>query len=229
MMSDPWSQRTLDDLDSVQRWLSSLRPRDCVYYAYRIDVADPAVVAPALAQASVSSRLLAGLRSGPAGPVLRPAVLAAWNGDATALALTEYLSDWFPPLAPIPDVEPEWLSPLREIALGSPGDRVEHGLFPSTPTKLARLALAKAGDYPAEAVMTEAEAAYKKGPHYYAHDAVACALVHPGLDAADMATKVMETLPDRGWRSRRKTYRLLRWARDIGRWDGARLDSGHGR
>ncbi|MFD0579378.1 hypothetical protein [Dactylosporangium darangshiense] len=102
----------------------------------------------------------------------------------------------------------ELLPAVREIALGEPGDPVRHGLFPSYPTKLARLALAAQGEYDAAVVLAAAERAYEPGRPYHAHDALACALVHPGIGAGERAGLVERYAGHgrnrRGWRSRKR-------------------------
>jgi hypothetical protein len=201
----------------LARWLSALRPRDCGYR--RCEVADADTAVRVLASLPVAARLLAGVV---AGPTLRAAVLASLPAGPAAPALVDYLRDAFPPEREVPALAAPWLPPLRVIALGGPGQPVEHGLFPATCTKLARLALARSGDYPADVVMTAARAAY--GPDrgtdrgsYHAHDALGCALVHPGVDAAALALEYgRHTARQRGHRSRRKTHQLLAWARRAG-------------
>ena len=107
---------------------------------------------------------------------------------------------------------------VRELALGDPGDPVTYGLFPSTATKLARLLLADQRGYPAAVVRLAAEHAYDRGrANYYAHDAFACALVHPDVDATDLAERYGSFDPYRlGRRARRKIRELILWARRNG-------------
>ncbi|MEV5413728.1 hypothetical protein AB0K60_33490 [Thermopolyspora sp. NPDC052614] len=213
-----WTRtRWLLDEETVRRWLATIRPRDCVFSDV-IEVADPAIAVRPLAQAPVVALLLAGVTR--TGPVLAGLVAGGWNGDAEALALTRFLADRFPPGVPIPAVSDRWLPALRDIAQGEPGDPVAHGLFPSVPGKLARLALARAGEPSARAVRAAALRAYDRGRPYHAHDALACAIVHPGVDAAALVAELTAAAPARGWRSRRKTHRVIRWARDAGHLSG---------
>jgi hypothetical protein len=197
----------LSDPAEIAGRLAVLRPRDCVYFCY--EVTDAVAAVAALSALPASQRLLAGVA---AGPVLWSAVRAVWGDDAVAQALMDYLRGPFPPPRGVPVFPAEWWDPLRDIALGQPGDPVAHGVFPSTPTKLARLALARCGAYPAAAVLRAADRAYARDRRYHAHDAVACALVHPDLDPTGLVDN-LSGRQERGWRSRRKTHRLLAWAR----------------
>ncbi len=212
----------------VHMRLSRLRPRDCDFVTYEVAVPADATVAPGrpevadvLANLPVAQRLLAGVA---AGPVLGHAIEATFapGGSTTAGEIIGYLAEPFPPRLPVPVLAPPWLDPVRALALGYPGEPVAHGLFPSTPTKLARLALAFAGDYAATVVRAAAECAY--GPDrnhrnglYHAHDAFACALVHPGVDATELVARYGgQNSRQRGWRSRHKTHQLITWARANG-------------
>jgi len=207
-----WTRtRWLLDEEAVRRWLEGIRPRDCVFGEV-VEVVDAAIAVRPVERASVVARLLAGVAM--TGPVLAGVVAASWDGDAEAAAVTRFLGEAFPPGVPIPGVSRRWLAPLREIAQGRPGDPVAHGLFPSVPSKLARLALARAGEPSAQVVREAALTAYDRGRPYHGHDALACALVHPGLDAAALVAEL--AAPARGWRSRRKTHRVIRWARAAG-------------
>ena len=200
-MEDRRTPVLLATVDDAARHLPRLRPRDCVFRVCEIPAGlDVDAVLEALAPAA---RLLVRVA---AGPRLRAAVLRCLGDDP----LAAFLGDRFPPRRPLPERCPE---ELHEIALGSPGEPVAHGLFPSVPTKLARLVLARSGAYPADAVRAAAEGAYDRGRPYHAHDALACALAHPGVDAADLAARFgAHTGRDRGWRSRHKTHEVIRWA-----------------
>ncbi|HEY3004276.1 MAG TPA: hypothetical protein VGJ44_18155, partial [Kribbellaceae bacterium] len=196
----------LADARTAYERLSRIRPRDCVYVAYDVD--DLGVANEVLPRLTAAQRLLAGVG---AGPTLRA---VSWDGAE----LVEFLRATFPPPPAVPVVGPEWLPAVREVALGLPGEPVAFGLFPATPTKLARLALARSGDYPAAAVRAAAYRAYradrsKPAAGYHGHDAFACALVHPDVDATGLADRYGgHTSNQRGWRSRRKTHELIRWA-----------------
>jgi len=157
------------------------------------------------------------LAAAAAGPNLGRELVARLGGDATARALCELLAGPFPPAHALCPLDDTWRSRLRPLALGCPGDPVDHGLFPSRATKLARLLLAAAGDYPADAVLLAARDAYARGRPYHAHDALACALVCAGAPArALMRERLRDTRAVRGWRSRRRTHALGRWARAHG-------------
>jgi hypothetical protein len=213
MVLEPRSRRTLvrcAGMVELFETLSRLRPRDCDFSLYEIDTA--AVAGPVLDRLSMAQRLMVGVA---AAPILAGAVDAAMAGDLWALRLVDYLKCGFPPERPVPVLESRWLAPLGELAQGSPGQPVEHGLFPSTITKLARLALARSGCYRAATVIDAVEHAYHPGRAYYAHDALACALVCPDVDAAPFVDRYVRD-PDRrlGWRARRKRNRLVAWAVD---------------
>ncbi|MDC3957566.1 hypothetical protein KEG38_27155 [Polyangium jinanense] len=64
---------------------------------------------------------------------------------------------------------------------------------------------------------------------YDAHDAFACALVHPGLAPTVRAELVEATIgaeaPGRGWRSRRKSFAIFRWAAKHGYVDRSLLSA----
>ncbi|TWP47993.1 hypothetical protein FKR81_30475 [Lentzea tibetensis] len=204
--------RMSDEAD-VRRVLTAVRPRDCDFVCY--DVTDPEIARPVLPELPASRRLLIG---GVAGPSLLTALRACWRDEPGAPELAAYLADFFPPAQPVPVLAPRWVEPLREIALGDPGQPVAHGLFPSTPTKLARLALARTAVYPADLVRDAAAEAY--GAHrskyqrsYSGHDAFACALVHPEVDAGPLVERYTRfTRHQHGWRTRHKIHALVRWA-----------------
>jgi hypothetical protein len=214
---DSRRQVQLTTAAAVERWLVNLDPRQRDHFVY--DVPNRALAWPLLRGLTASQRLLATVT---AGLVLRPTVEVSWGDKPPAVALGMYLSERFPPEIEVPVVGADWVAPMREIALGEPGEPVAYGLFPSTPTKLARLALARSGLYPADVVRRAAEGAY--GPDrshlarsYHAHDAFACALVHPEVDATELVDRYLREEHGRlGWRSRRKTHRLIVWARWFG-------------
>jgi hypothetical protein len=206
----------LSDHD-VESYLRRLRPRDADFVEY--DVADPAQAVPALARLSPYQRLVGAAA---AGPALLSALRASFGYDPPAWGVVEYLRGPFPPDVSIPAVPPDLLDAVRQLALGAPGDPVHHGLFPSRATKLARLCLARWGEYPAGTVRLAARGAYgpdrsHRNRSYHAHDALASALAHPGVDADDLAERyARHGARDRGWRSRRKTHAVLAWARRHG-------------
>ncbi|UWP83143.1 hypothetical protein [Dactylosporangium fulvum] len=150
------------------------------------------------------------------------------------VAVIDYLDGSFPPERPIPPIPPHLLATVHAEAHGEPGDPVWPGLFPSTRAKLARLALARWREYPAGVVLRAAEHAYGRyrshyDGSYHAHDALACALVHPDVDAVALADRYGgHHRGERGWKSRRKTWQLLRWARRHGYLPGlTRCACGH--
>jgi hypothetical protein len=125
----------------------------------------------------------------------------------------DYLKCGFPPERLVPVVESRWLNPLGELAEGSPGQAVTVGVIPSTTTKLARLALARNGSYRKDIMIDAVEHAYDPGRPYAAHDALACALVHPDVDATPYVDRyVLSPVHRSGWRARRKRNRLVGWA-----------------
>lgn len=141
----------------------------------------------------------------------------------------------FPPRGALPAVTADDVASLRAAAQGTPGQVVWPGLFPRPAVKLARLLLASCGDFDATALREVAMGRYGGDPpraaketrRYDAHDAFACALVHPDLDAEARAALVAAVLPQkpgrRGWRSRRKSWAIVRWAASAGYVDCSRL------
>jgi hypothetical protein len=193
----------------IEAGLSRLGVRDCDYVT--VEVADAALVGPVLARLTASQRLLAAMA---AGPVLHSAIRASSGYRPQEWAFEDFLRGGFPPDQPVPAIPSQLFAPVQTIALGGPGDPVVPGLFPGSGTKLARLALAGDRGYQAETVLHAAEHAYDPGRPYHAHDAFACALAHPDIDATDLADRYRRHgNNDRGWRSRRKTHALLAWAR----------------
>lgn len=192
--------------DAVERQLLALRPRTCGFWV--LDVLEPAAAWAVLPGLPVERLLLAGAA---AGPALLPLVRSALGYDPAVQELLGFLRQPFPPEGPVPPVPARAEASVRSFALGAPGDPVAHGLFPSRVTKLARLALAAEGRYAAGPVRAAAEHAYDRGRPYHAHDALACALVHPAVDGAPLAARHERSA--RGRRSRRKTAQVLAWAR----------------
>jgi hypothetical protein len=224
IMPEPQSRRMLVRCTGVVELfetVSRLRTRDCDFFIYEIDTA--AVAGPVLDRLSMTQRLMVGVA---AAPILAGAVDAALAADPWALRLVDYLKCNFPPERPIPVLESRWLIPLGELAQGSPGQPVKHGLFPSTITKLARLALARSACYRAATVIDAVEHAYDPGRAYHANDALACALACPDIDATPFVDRyVWNPVRRPGWRARRKRNRLVAWAVDNGylvRGDGHR-------
>jgi hypothetical protein len=217
MTEDPRRPVPLTGEAEIEERLSRLDPRDCGFVVH--EVTDQALARSVLLRLPVRARLIAAAA---AGPVLWSAIRGSFGYDPPAWRVAEYFQDPFPPEEPIPGIPPYLLESVREIAQGAPGDPVVHGLFPSRVTKLARLALARQRAYPAEVVLRAAERAYGRDRghadrSYHAHDAFACALVHPLADTADLVERHVGRIGGhRGWRSRRKTNRLLAWARRHG-------------
>ncbi len=159
-------------------------------------------------------------------PLVLPAMCDAWGAAVTPTLAAFLQHSPFPPTGPLPPVAESDLDELRAAARGAPGDLVWPGLFPRPPVKLARLLLAARGDFEPSQLRQLAASRYggdlarRNGPRdqrlYDAHDALACALVHPGLAASDRAALIGQLLGSpprrRGWRSRRKSWAILRWA-----------------
>ncbi|NKX87021.1 hypothetical protein HGA10_06805 [Nocardia coubleae] len=153
-------------------------------------------------------------------PDLLEAVHAAFDSTDGAWAVSTYLARDFPPPVDIPTPDsPRMLAGLVTLAEGMPGDTVSHGLFPSPITKLARLCLASTGHYPPAHVLDAARSAYDRRRPYYAHDAVACALAHPEISAAERADLIRHLSGHdshgraaHGRRARKKFWRIARWA-----------------
>jgi hypothetical protein len=145
----------------------------------------------------------------------------------------------FPPRNPLPRCTRNDIPALAHLAQEAPGAVVWPGLFPRPPAKLARLLLAAHGHFDPAAVLEAAQAAYgsdrgkfmpgKPREHrsYHAHDALACALVHPGISQEQrqaLAEKhLRKTQSSPGQRSRRKSWEVVRWAAGQGFLDSARL------
>lgn len=150
-------------------------------------------------------------------------------------ALAFVSSAAFPPTGPLPEVTSAERSALRALSAGVPGQPVWPGLFPRAPVKLARLLLASVGAWDPEPLGRLARSGYggdvrttpRSERRYDPHDAFACALVHPAIDAAARASLTAEVLSmqptRRGWRSRRKSWAIARWAVLAGYLDPARL------
>ena len=135
-------------------------------------------------------------------------------------------SETFPPKSLWPNLTSADLQWLEGAACGAPGSLVWPGLFPRLHQKLARLLLASAGHYDPHVVLAAARDAYapdlgaflpqkpRETRRYHAHDAFACALVHPGISIEERHSLALETIrpSSRGHRSRRKTWASLRFA-----------------
>ena len=140
-------------------------------------------------------------------------------------------------MGPLPPVAPTELAELHVAAQGSPGQTVWPGLFPRRVAKLARLLLASHGAFDPSSLIRVAATQYggdskrsaKDARRYDAHDAFACALVHPAIDAQARADLVLVVLPlrpgRRGHRSRSKSWALVRWAVQAGYVDPSRLSA----
>jgi hypothetical protein len=192
--------------------LARLRPRDVDFV--RVDSAELLATRQIVARLTVEQCLVA---SAAAGPLVWRTLVEQLGDDDDTVAVCELLRGSFPPLIALSTLGEVWLNRLRPIAQGQPGDPVTHGLFPGRLTKLARLALARAGAYPEAVVWQAAEQAYLPSRPYHAHDALACAIVDRRLDAGPLLrTYLGDTSRQRGWRSRRKTWALARWAEHYG-------------
>ncbi|PCC68610.1 hypothetical protein SAMN02745121_05284 [Nannocystis exedens] len=192
--------------------IATLRPRDADFHVLEVD---PGSQWGALLRLVPPTQCL--LAAAAAGPNLERELAARLGGDATARALCQLLAGPFLPAHPLCPLDEAWRARLRPLALGRPGDPVDHGLFPSRASKLARLLLAAAGDYPADAVLLAARDAYARERPYHGHDALACALVCAGAPArALLRERLRDTRAHRGWRSRKQTHALGRWARRFG-------------
>lgn len=143
----------------------------------------------------------------------------------------------FPPAGPLPASTEADIPYLLSVAKGKPGQVVWPGLFPRTPAKLARMLLAARGFFDADDLLRVASTQYggdlpivsKETRRYDAHDAFACAMIHPHTSAQDRAALVQSVLAwsaqqrHRGWRSRRKSWEVARWAVRIGAVDPSLL------
>lgn len=193
---------------------------------------------------SAFSGVVAGTRAADArtlalrGQALRGPAWArtVYAGRIALMSIASFLqASPFPPVGALPAVSADDVAGLRAAARGEPGQTVWPGLFPRPPVKLARLLLAARGEFDAATLREVAVGRYggdrpraaREARRYDAHDAFACALVHPDLDADARAALVAAVLPltpgRRGWRSRRKSWAIVRWAAGAGYIDGARL------
>ncbi len=212
---------------TVRTVFTEMRPRDVefdgAYYLAALDrmsVADPWRLSVVLRDVAEANLLCVARLP---RPDLRTAVHAAFDSTDEAWVVLSYSAGDFPPSVDIPTPDdPRLRTGLIALAEGLPGDTVAHGLFPSPLTKLARLCLASIGHYPPTEVLDTARHAYDRDRPYCAHDAVACALVHPRIPATERAALIrhLSALTSdgqtaRGWRVRKKFWRIVRWARGI--------------
>jgi hypothetical protein len=192
--------------------LARLRPRDADFV--RVESADLLTTRQIVARLTPEQCLVA---SAATGPLVWRTLVEQLGEDDDTVVVCELLRGPFPPMITLPTLGEVWLNRLRPIAQGQPGDPVTHGLFPGRLTKLARLALARAGAYPEALVWQAAEQAYRSSRPYHAHDALACAIVDRRLNAGPLLRAYLgDTARQRGWRSRRKTWALARWAQHYG-------------
>jgi hypothetical protein len=210
---------------AVRAAFSGLRPRDIEFRHLasvravldHLTVADPRRLAQVLGDIA-PAQLLCAARL--AHPDHLPVLHAAFDYASDAPALFSYLAGDFPPSGDIPVPRDARIrAGLIGLADGLPGDAVSHGVFPSPITKLARLSLASTGYFPRSEVLDAARSAYDTRHPYCAHDAVACALVHPDVSVGeriDLVAQLAALGPDgraaRGWRTRKKFWRIVRWA-----------------
>jgi hypothetical protein len=125
----------------------------------------------------------------------------------------------FPPPARPPKLGDSMARAIRDLAEGFPGQPVSHGLKPSRLTKLARLALSANDGYAKERVVGAARRAYRHGAPYHAHEAIACALLHPRVtrqEREELLRKLLKHRLEQGGRSREKLLRLVDWASNLG-------------
>ncbi len=210
---------------AVRAAFSRLRPRDIQFrhlasvraVLHYMTVADPQRLSRMLGDIA-PAQLLCAARL--AHPDHLPALHAAFDYASDAPAVFSYMAGDFPPSVDIPvPSNARIIAGLVGLADGLPGSAVSHGLFPSPITKLARLSLASTGYFPRSEVLDAARSAYDTGHPYCAHDAVACALVHPDVSVGeriDLVAQLAALGPDgraaRGWRNRKKFWRIVRWA-----------------
>ncbi len=187
--------------------LLTFRPRDANYTGLELKG-----ISPTRWLLSFLPRHQRLLGAAAAGPALWRAIVKSFDDDPDAFALCAFLREPFPP-ATLAKACASWIVPLRKLALGNPGDAVPHGVSPSRATKLARILLSLWAVYPPDLVRDAARTAYCRSRPYHAHDAVACALVHPDVDAASiLESHLSDGRRERGAKSRKKTWQLRRWA-----------------
>jgi hypothetical protein len=188
--------------------LARLRPRDTDFR--RFESESHKLVHQLVAELSIEQCLVL---SAAAGALLWQAIVERLGGERTAQEVCAVLRGAYLPTLALPLLNHTWIEYLRPLALGAPGDPVAHGLMPCRATKLARLMLAHAKTYDTAALWSAAEQAYARSRPYHAHDALACALVDQRLYAEPLLRRYLShTARQRGWRSRRKTWAIARWA-----------------
>ena len=163
-----------------------------------------------LRERSPSRRLIALSLVGPSlGEAIRSSLADIPEiGEITALWAGGWLS-----VGRLPEtLSPEAVETVREVAMAPPGTRT--GPDPDDASKIARVVLAAVGHWDASELQEQALRAYDDPRVRQGHDAVACALTHPGLDQKQaLADLLWENAVSRqGWRSHRKLNRVLRWA-----------------
>ncbi|MHA6759546.1 hypothetical protein [Streptacidiphilus sp. PAMC 29251] len=197
----------------VAERLSRLVPHDAECHVY--EIAHAGLARSVLPQLPADQYLIAAAA---AGPVLWDQIQASF-GYSSLLETMEHFRDQFPPKEPIPatvpSFPPEFGTAIEQLAEGEPGDPVAQGLFPSRVTVLARLLLSRADIYPADAVLRAAEQSFGRDHGSRpTHDAFACALVHPRIDAVGLAEWHQRQPRDHlDHHARRRTDQLLAWAR----------------
>ncbi len=188
--------------------ISRLRPRDCDYVA--LDVTDGRRLQLWLCSLSPVACLLA---ASVAGPELRQVLIVRLGGCDATRAVCNFLSGPWLPVGRVPLAGEPLVSWLEGIALGRPGEAVDHGKIPSRVTKLARLLLARAGAYPRRALLLAARGAYDG--EYNAHEAVACALVAASAEGLAIAGELVAS-SRKSTSVRRTTTEVVRWAERAG-------------
>src|SRR5262245_47311892 len=119
--------------------LLSLRARDADFCF--LEPTPDAVTMPGLSALSTRQLLVLSAAS---GRNLFGAIVELLQCSPEAPLVCRILAGPFPPDEDLPGRLAALVEPMAELAMGLPGAVVEHGLFPSRPTKLARLLLAKA-------------------------------------------------------------------------------------
>ena len=148
-----------------------------------------------------------------ARPSLRDAIGASLGTEPGHRQIADLLAGPWPPVGFLPDaLPPVAIEALEVVAVARPGTR--SGPAPDDAAKIARVVLAGSGFWEASELQEPALQAYDDPRERQGHDAVACALAHPGLGQKQaLADLLWENAVNRqGWRSHRKLNRILRWA-----------------
>lgn len=142
-------------------------------------------------------------------------IIKLFSSDEEIKIFTFFREDFPPKKRLFNIINKKEIAEIQLVAMGGPGDAVRHGLIPARVSKLARLLLAYSGYYPGPLLYQKALHAYDRDVSYHAHEAVACALAYPpSRFSTEMIHFLNHAGNKRGGRSRRKTWKIARWAQE---------------